>query len=45
MCMNFASASNQTFLLDLMNLHTKIHAFISMCEIFTPLARAKKAVS
>ena len=37
MCMNFASASTQPFLIGLRNFHTKIHAFSTICEIFTPL--------
>ena len=36
--MHFAGAKNQTFVIVLRNLHTKNHAFSTMCEIFTPLS-------
>ena len=36
--MNFARATNQTFVPGLRNLHTKNYAFSTMCEIFTLLS-------
>ena len=39
--MHFAGAKNQTFAIGLRNLHTKNHAFSTICEIFTPSSPTK----